>query len=85
MEPRCDRHPANAAKYICPRCHAYACDTCGSHPGPGGKPKIFCPACGAAARLLAEFEMVPTERPAREDLNFYQRVKAVFKKPFGKS
>lgn len=81
---RCARHPANVAQYICPKCRAYACDTCGSLSAARGKPKVFCPVCGAKAQPLAEFEAVQAARRAREDLSFQQQVKGVFKYPFGK-
>ena len=83
-DKRCARHPANVAQHICPKCRAYACDTCGSLSAVGGKPKVFCPVCGAKAQPLAEFEAVQAARRAREDLSFQQQVKGVFKYPFGK-
>ena len=83
-DKRCARHPANVAQHICPKCRAYACDTCGSLSSAGGKPKVFCPVCGAKAQPLAEFERGQAERQARADLSFQQQVKGVFKYPFGK-
>ena len=83
-DKRCARHPANVAQHICPKCRAYACDTCGSLSAVGGKPKVFCPVCGAKAQPMAEFEAVQAARRAREDLSFQQQVKGVFKYPFGK-
>ena len=83
-EKRCARHPANVAQFICPKCRAYACDTCGSLSSTGGKLKVFCPVCGAKAQPLAEFQQAHAARQAREDLGFQQQVKGVFKYPFGK-
>ena len=83
-EKRCARHPANVAQFICPKCRAYACDTCGSLSSTGGKLKVFCPVCGAKAQPLAEFQQAHAARQAREDLSFQQQVKGVFKYPFGK-
>lgn len=82
-EKPCDRHPANAAQYICPKCRCRCCDECVKVHDSGRKRTAFCPVCANKVMPTAEFAQQQASRLAREDLPFHQQIKGVFKYPFG--